>query len=354
MLPTLDRAFYRRLAVTAAVLIAYRLGCHLPVPGLDGETLALLSQSSGGATERLSLFALGIMPLLNALIFAEIIKLIAPSVRAWDRLPHIVLGLALVMALVQAGGVASALEEVTGLVPEPGIGFRVVSIATLMAGAALVMALAGIIDRAGLGSGVWLLFLTPVLAELPRNLAAIALLFEEGSYPLAAILGSAAFTVLAVAGVVRLMRAAPGSEATATTCAFTPLITYSVLSWLLFVVGSLFTLSVQGALTVMAPGNLVRYVALAAVVILVSWLYARSYRDARQLVPLPPAAIGLTLAAIAVAAELLQSELSTVLPLGSVQLVVAAVVATRMLIDWSWSVPTRSPPRPQADLSPRA
>lgn len=188
MLQSLDSVFYRRLAVTLAALAVFRLGSYLPVPGLAPEVVAEAARGGGGAIGRLSLFALGIMPLLNALILTELLKLAAPSVRRWEQAPrnagafrYAVLGLALLLALAQGLGVARALEGVTGLVPEPGLSFQLVCTMTFVAGAALVMALAAVIDRAGLGSGMWLLFLVPTLVELPQNLATISLLYNPAS-----------------------------------------------------------------------------------------------------------------------------------------------------------------------------
>jgi preprotein translocase subunit SecY len=342
MLQSLDSAFYRRLAVTMAALAVFRLGSYLPVPGLAPEVVAEAAKGTSIAIGRLSLFALGIMPLLNALILTELLKLLLPSVRRWEQAPrnagtfrYVVIGLALLLALAQGLGVARALEGVAHLVPEPGRGFQFVCTMTFVAGAALVMALAAVIDRAGLGSGMWLLFLTPTLVELPENLATISQLYESGQYPLAAIVRSAMFTAFATAGVVSIILAARGSRPTAAACAWTLLLSYSVLTWVLIGVGLAVTGgSIEGAVALITAGNLVRYAVLAAVVVLIAWLYVRSIREAGLPSPIPAAPIAAVMVAIAIAAELLQTQLSTALPLGSVQIVVAAVVATTMLIDW--------------------
>jgi hypothetical protein len=342
MLQSLDSVFYRRLAVTVAALAVFRLGSYLPVPGLAPEVVAEVARGGGGAIGRLSLLALGIMPLLNALILTELLKLAAPSVRRWEQAPrnagtfrYAVLGLALLLALAQGLGVARALEGVTGLVPEPGLSFQFVCTMTFVAGAALVIALAAVIDRAGLGSGMWLLFLVPTLVELPQNLATISQLYESGNYPLGAIVRAALFTAFATAGVVSIVLAAHGSRPTAAACAWTLLLSYAVLTWVLIGIGLVVTGgSIEAAVAIITSGNLIRYLALAAVVILIAWLYVRSNREAGLPSPIPAAPIAAVMAAIAIAAELLQTQLSTALPLGSVQMVVAAVVATTMLIDW--------------------
>jgi preprotein translocase subunit SecY len=360
MLPTLDGAFYRRLAVTAAALAIFRLGSVIPIPGLSPEVVAEVARGGGTAVtvSRLSLFALGINPLLNALILAELLKILAPSVRAWElaastnavRVRNAVYGLTLLFAILQAGGVSSGLEGVAGLVPEPGTAFRVACVFTMVAGTALVIGLAAVIDRAGLGSGLWLVFLAPTLAELPQNLATIAQLYDMGQYPLAAIVRAAAFTALAVAGVVGIVLAARGAAATSAACVWTPLLAYAVLAWLLIGFGLVISFgSVEGAMAIAAPGSLVRYLVLPAVFALIAWLYVRSTLMAGEPSPVPAMPIAAVLAAIALAGELLQSQLQTALPLGSVQVVIATVVATTILLDQG----LRSDQEPNATLSPR-
>jgi preprotein translocase subunit SecY len=365
MLQSLDGAFYRRLAVTAAALAACRLGVHLPVPGLNPETVAALFKPGDPAVARLSIFALGIMPLLNALILAELLKIVAPSVRQWElaaprnreRMRYVVIGLALLFAILQAGGVASALEGVSRLVAEPGTFFRVVCTATMVAGAALVIALAAVIDRAGLGSGLWLIFLAPTLAELPQNVWTIAQLYDAGQYPLAAIVRAALFTAFAIAGVVSLVLAARGAAEVSAACVWPLLIAYSVLAWLLIGLGlAISGGSIEQAVAITAPGNAIRHLALATVVILIAWLYVRSIRLAGLPSPVPAAPIAVVLAAIALAAEILQSQLQTALPLDSVQLVVATVVATTILTDWGFISRSERPVEDSSSepLSPQA
>ena len=358
---TPDRGLYGRLGLTLLVLLAYRVGCHLPLPGLDTQKIGLLYEGGGAATARVSVFALGIMPLIGALILLELAKLAAPELRTWERATprnqrrygYVAVGLALLMTLAQSAGIASALEQVTALVPEPGTAFRAVTIATLMAGAALVMAFANIIDRAGLGNGVWILFLAPALAELPRTLASMAVLYQNGEYSFELILAGLALAVLAVGGIVRLLMAARGAEAVASTCAWTPLISYSLLPWLLFPIGLIAAKSTDGAVALMTTGPL-RFVVLALLVVLVSALSLRSFARTGQVSPVPAAIIGLTLTAVVVVIEIMQSYFFAVPPLGSTDLIVATVVAIAILGQWGG---VGSGARPEANsppLSPQA
>ena len=138
MLQSLDGAFYRRLAVTAAALAAYRLGAQLPVPGLVTQSVAEAFKPVDLAVARLSIFALGIMPLLSALILAEIVKIIAPAARRWEQASmYAVICRGTALGVGARRRLAGALQDVSGLVPEPGTSFRLVCTATLVAGAAL-------------------------------------------------------------------------------------------------------------------------------------------------------------------------------------------------------------------------
>ncbi len=144
--------------------------------------------------------------------------------------------------------------------------------------------------------------------------------------------------------------AAGGTKATAAACIWPLLIAYTLLAWVLFGVGMAISGgSIDQAVALMAPGGSVRYVALAAIVILAVWLYVRSNRIAGLPSPIPAAPIAVALAAIALAAEFLQSQLRIALPLSSVQLVIAAAVATTILLDQG----LRSGDEPEATLSPQ-
>jgi preprotein translocase subunit SecY len=204
-----DREFLRRVAVTAAALAVYRLGCQIPLPGLDPHTLADVSASSGLATERVSIFALGIWPLITVMILVEIAKTLFPSLRRWElaeprhsaRLSGIIIALALAMTAMQAFGYAGALADVATLVEQPGAWFRISCVVTLVAALALLIGLARVIDRDGIGHGVWLLFLASVLSDVPKRVLAIYDLYLQNNYPLWAILLGCAVVVAAVAAL---------------------------------------------------------------------------------------------------------------------------------------------------------
>jgi hypothetical protein len=354
----LDGAFYRRLAVTAVALAVYRLGCAVPVPGLAADVVSELARSSGLPPTSVSICALGVVPLITVLILAELLRTLVPGLRRWEQASpgnrefagYAIITLALAMAAVQATGVAGGLEGISRLVIEPGGLFRISTVATMVGGLALVIALAAIIDKAGIGYGVLLLLLAPTLVELPLNLVYIADAYSAGTYPFSSVALAGLFTALSVAAIVGLVLAARGAEVVSAACVWPLLIAYTLLAWVLFAIGTAVTGDLNQAAEYLAPGTGVRYVALVAIIILTVWLYVRAGRVAGLPSPVPAAPIAAALVTIAVTAEVLQSQLQTALPLGAVHVVVAAVVATGILVRWTSAAGSDA----AAPLSPRA
>jgi len=339
-----DSALMRRIAITAGVLAAYRLAALLPLPGLDAEKIRGLMQIGGPVVGRASLMALGVIPLINALMLIEALRLIAPDVRRWEgaaprnagRLRSATLLVALLMALFQAIGIATALEGVSGLVPEPGLAFRLTIIATLVGGSAIAIAFAAIIDRAGIGSGVWLLFLAPALAGLPRTFATMAEYNAEGSYPAIAIVLGLLYVAIAIAAVVNILLAARGAASVASAVVWTPIIANPLIVLLLVPFGLLLTSGLDGAVALAQPGYPIWYATAVVAVTLLIWLYARSYAQAGAPMPLGVLPIAASIAAILVAGSVLQSPIGVVLPLNGIETILVATVGTKLLADWGF------------------
>ena len=336
----LDADFYRRLAVTAVAVMVYRLGCAVPVPGLASNAIGELARTGGLGPSSVSVCALGVVPLITVLILAELLKTIVAPLRGWENATarnselfgYIVVTLALVTAAVQATGIAAGLEGISSLIVEPGGVFRTTTVATMVGGVALLIALASVIDRAGIGNGVLLLFLVPTLVELPTNLVYISDASSAGTYPFSSVILAAAFTALGVAAIAAIMLAGRGTEIVASACVWPLLIAYTLLAWVLFGIGMAATGNVDQAAAYLAPGTPIRYIVLAIIIALVAWRYVRSARLAGVTSPVPEAPIAAALAGIALAAEALQGPLQTALPLGAVHTVVATVVATTLLL----------------------
>jgi preprotein translocase subunit SecY len=307
---------WSRIAVTLAALIVYRAGCHLPIPGLNGTAVASLF--SGGdaklAIERISIFALGILPLLSALLLAEFGKIIFPSFGVWAeangaRFNRFARLAALGLAALQGMGIALGLEDVASFVEEPGLAFRAGTTLTLIAGTAFIIWLADLVTRYGVGSGLWLLLAAPGLAELPSMTAGLLYLAETGSIsPIAAAL-TVATVVLSTAAFIALAKANGGTEFPSGSVGPWPvLLGYASLGW---IVGALLVVPSQtwreGVLVAAGQGQPVNIILHALLVGLFVLLYANRARTSGRGEIGFGLVAALTLMAIALVPELLAS-----------------------------------------------
>src|SRR5437867_7732547 len=169
----------RRVLITAGLLIAYRIGAHVPTPGIDGHALArvfdqaqntllgMVDLFSGGNLRRLSIFALGIMPYISASIILQLLTVVIPALERLakegeagrKKITQYTRYGTIVLSIVQSLGIAIGLESMrspTGLsiVPYPGWGFRLLTMITLTAGTALIMWLAEQIAEKAIGNGI--------------------------------------------------------------------------------------------------------------------------------------------------------------------------------------------------------
>ncbi|HYD14827.1 MAG TPA: hypothetical protein VEA77_00360 [Hyphomicrobium sp.] len=211
--PSRHAEFLRRLGVTIAAVILYRIGCWIPLPGIDISTLLGYGSDLGSFNtniERLSIMALGVVPLLSALIVAEVAMMIAPSFRAGAQkadnaanLDGWIVVVALSFAAFQANGFAVALEGIDSLVPAPGLAFRAGIIVAFVAATAFLIWLAAAVSRHGLGSGFLLLLAMPLVISIPSMLATQAVAWgpaSELSIPLTLALLAGTTAALVVAG----------------------------------------------------------------------------------------------------------------------------------------------------------
>ena len=156
-------------AVTAGALLLFWLGEHLPLPGLSPGALA--SAPVRVRAESLAVFSLGVTPILTSWFIAELVRLLFPALgraRA-ARLNLAASALALVLAGVQASSVGAAAQNVSGLVEDPGLAFRAEVIAAMVGATAVLLWLADLIDRRGVGDGLLLLFAGQTLAAFMRT-----------------------------------------------------------------------------------------------------------------------------------------------------------------------------------------
>jgi len=207
--------FMTRLAVTLGALAIYRLGTHLPLAGVDPAALANLYRSSSSplAVERISIFALGVVPIISALLVVEVARLASGRFNDWvgatpnaRRVDHYVLIGSLLLAAWQGHGIAIGLEQAKNVVNEPGPQFQVNVMATFVAGTALLVWLAALISRHGVGSGVWILLVAPYLAGLPGLVLSVYMAVHSGVMSQADLVIVLAYVLVALTTVTALAR----------------------------------------------------------------------------------------------------------------------------------------------------
>jgi preprotein translocase subunit SecY len=217
----------RRLWFLLGALIVYRVGTHIPVPGINasvlddlfrnqqGGILGLLNVFSGGALSRFSIFALGIMPYISASIIMQLCTVIVPSLEALKKegesgrrtITKYTRIATLFLSFFQAFAIASALEAQPGLVIDPGYTFRIVSAVTLVTGTMFLMWLGEQITERGLGNGISLIIFAGIAAGLPRAIGQTLEQGRTGAYSWLLIIGIALLVVGVTAFVVFMERA---------------------------------------------------------------------------------------------------------------------------------------------------
>ena len=198
----------RRLWFLLGALIVYRIGAHIPVPGIDPNVLADLFNSqqggilgmfnmfSGGALSRFTIFALGIMPYISASIIMQLMTVASPQLEALKKegeagrrkITQYTRYFTLVLALFQGIGIAIALEAQPGLVNDPGFMFRLVTVSTLLTGTMFLMWLGEQITERGIGNGISIIIFAGIVAGLPSAIGGLLELVRTGAmHPLTAI-----------------------------------------------------------------------------------------------------------------------------------------------------------------------
>ena len=206
---TEDFLFCRRLVFLLLALVVYRVGAHIPVPGIDpgqlqelfkgqqGGILSLFNMFSGGALSRFTIFALGIMPYISASIIMQLLTYVVPTFEQLKKegeagrrkITQYTRFGTLGLALFQSLGIAVALESQAGLVIDPGLGFRFTAVVTLTSGTMFLMWLGEQITERGLGNGISILIFAGIAAGLPSAIGGLLELVRTGAMSiLAAIL----------------------------------------------------------------------------------------------------------------------------------------------------------------------
>lgn len=207
-------------------LIVYRIGSHVPVPGINpdqltelfkgqqGGILSLFNMFSGGALSRFSVFALGIMPYISASIIMQLMTYVVPSFEALKKegesgrrkITQYTRYGTLGLALFQSVGIAVALEGSQGLVISPGAEFRVTAVVSLVAGTMFLMWLGEQITERGLGNGISILIFSGIAAGLPGAIGGLLELVRTGAMSYVACLFILTVVVLVTFFVVFVER----------------------------------------------------------------------------------------------------------------------------------------------------
>jgi len=207
----------RRLLFLLGALVVFRIGAHIPVPGIDphvladlfrsqqGGILGLFNMFSGGALRRFTIFALGIMPYISASIIMQLMSTVSPQLEALRKegaagqrkITQYTRYGTVALALFQATGISIALEAQPGLVLDPGLIFRVTTVVTLVTGTMFLMWLGEQITERGLGNGISLIIFAGIAAGLPNAIGGLLELVRTGAmHPLTALAIVAAVVVV--------------------------------------------------------------------------------------------------------------------------------------------------------------
>jgi len=221
----------KRVLFSLGMLAVYRIGCHIPTPGIDrialshffkqsqGTLLGLFDMFSGGALERLTVFALGIMPYISSSIIFQLLTVVVPAIEKLSKegesgrkkiIQYTRYG-TVVLSVVQGMGVAVGLESMRGpagelVVPSPGWGFRILTVITLTAGTAFVMWLGEQMSEKGIGNGISLIIFAGIVVNIPNALINTVKLINAGQLSLFVIIFVLALMFAVIAAIVFVER----------------------------------------------------------------------------------------------------------------------------------------------------
>ena len=217
----------KRIYFTLAALVVYRLGTYIPMPGINPDTFAeafnqarqgilgLFNMFSGGAVERMAIFALNIMPYISASIILQLLTSVSKQLEALKKegeagrkiINQYTRYLTCVLAAAQAYGIAIGLEGAGNIVADPGWFFRISTVITLTGGTMFLMWLGEQITSRGIGNGISLIIFAGIVAEVPGAIAGMLELGRQGALSTGLIIGVALMAVSVIAFIVFMERA---------------------------------------------------------------------------------------------------------------------------------------------------
>jgi preprotein translocase subunit SecY len=217
----------KRLWFTLAALLVYRLGTYIPIPGINptafsdafkGQAsgiLGMFNLFAGGAVERMAIFALNIMPYISASIIMQLMTSVVPTLEQLKKegeqgrkqINQYTRYLTVVLASLQAYGIAYGLQGSPGVVIEPGPFFLISTVVTLVGGTMFLMWLGEQITARGVGNGTSLIIMSGIVAGLPTALAGLLDLSRQGAISWPLVFGLLFLMLATVAGIVFMERA---------------------------------------------------------------------------------------------------------------------------------------------------
>jgi len=221
----------RRILITGLLLIVYRIGIHIPTPGIDnlalkavfesqsGTLFGLIDMFSGGALARFSIFTLGIMPYISSSIILQLLTVVIPQLEKLSKegelgrrkITQYTRYGTIVLSVIQGMGIAVGLESVTAgagsVVYHPGWAFRIMTVITLTSGTAFLMWLGEQITERGIGNGISLIIFAGIVARFPSGLVRTVTLVRTGEMNLFAGLFLLALMVGVVGVIIYFERA---------------------------------------------------------------------------------------------------------------------------------------------------
>jgi preprotein translocase subunit SecY len=214
---------HKRIWFTLIAMVVYRLGCYIPIPGIDAAAFAqafngqakgilgMFNMFSGGAVQRMAIFSLNVMPYISASIIVQLLGSIYPP---WEKLRkeggeagrktlnQYTRYLAVVLAVFQSFGIAMGLQASTGVVDNPGLFFVASTVFTLTGGTMFLMWLGEQITSRGIGNGVSLIIFAGIVATFPRYIAQAFSLARTGALNGGVLLLIAVLVVAVTAAIV--------------------------------------------------------------------------------------------------------------------------------------------------------
>ena len=223
----------RRVLFTLAMLAVYRIGVAIPTPGIDGQALAaffeqarntmlgLVNMFSGGALERFSIFALGIMPYISSSIILQLLTVVFPYLEKLSKegelgrrkITQYTRYGTILLSVIQGTFISMGLERIQApgggsVVFHPGWSFRAMTVITLTSGTAFIMWLGEQITERGIGNGISLIIFAGIVANFPSASITTYQFFKEGEMSLFLLLGLVGFMVLVIGFIIFMERAA--------------------------------------------------------------------------------------------------------------------------------------------------